>query len=84
MIPQIFKWLPANKKGQAAGYVEGCHYTYEGRSIDAVVWQHGAVTVVGVCGCSSKEGAEQVMARELANPAPLERDRTIKFKELFS
>lgn len=79
-----FVWVPANNKGQAAGYVEGCHYTYLGRSLDAVVWKSGIVTVVGVCGCATKSDAERVMTNELNNPNPLDRDRTIKFKELFS
>lgn len=76
-------WIPANAAGIAAGYAEGCHCVLHGRSLDAVVWKGGHITIVGIMSCASKADAEATMLRELENGAPLERDRNIKFKTLF-
>lgn len=76
-------WLPATPEGKEAGYAEGNHFTHEGRSLDAVVWAQGQVSVVGVVSCGSKADAERYCAKYLSNPNPLERDRTIPFKDYF-
>jgi len=76
-------WLKATPAGLAAGYVAGCHITHGGRYQDVVEWQSGAVSVVGVGSCLTREGAEIVARRELENSAPLDRDRTIPFKSYF-